>query len=97
MGQVQFVTDLKESLDKIGGRGGGGGPKNGNWDKKDFLEGARWGYRIKKGDIPSGLMQTLTEDEGSGEPPPQVIFVERPDKVRNRRESPPEHKEHYIE
>ncbi len=92
LNQVQFVAQLKESLDSIGGRNIISGGKPANWDKRDFMEGMRWGYRIKDGKMPAGLLKALTEDDGDDGKGPRIIVVEQPAAVdKNRRESDGEH------
>jgi hypothetical protein len=95
LSQVQFVAELKQNLDSIGGRGGGiNHPKGGNWDRSDFLEGMRWAWRMKNGKMPAELLNAISEDNDDYGSPPRVIVIEKPaaDAVRNRRESDGEHK-----
>lgn len=95
IGQVKQVTELLSTLDEIRGN-----PRKtnaitpGNIDMSTLLKGMQWGYRIKNGQLPPGLLQALGGDENGGESPPNIIVVQQPaaDAVRNRRESDGEHK-----
>lgn len=92
LSQVQFVAELKQNLDSIGGRGGGiNHPKNSNWDRSDFLEGMRWAWRMKNGKMPAELINALTNEDDDDGKAPRVIFIQQPEDVKHRRD-PGEHR-----
>lgn len=97
IGQVKQVTELLSTLDEIRGtprRNNGITP--GNIDMSTLLKGMQWGYRIKNGQLPPGLMQALGGDD-NGDTPPNIIIMQQPAEApKNRRDEGPGHSGHLI-
>jgi len=93
--QVKQVTTLLSTLDEI--RGGANrninGIKPANLDMSTLLKGMQWGYRIKNGQLPPGLLQALGGDENGSEAVPNIIVVQQPaETVKHRRDPDDEHR-----